>query len=340
MVRLLRRKLQDKPFHPTSSKSREVNAVIDYRSMCSMPSSGDPLDRYRVPPGEIKLETGKNHGENGLRRQNNTLLQGEWHKHGSGQEFDELRSPKIQAVRRPSIARVFDHLSECQDGRFSSPLRKNRYVWFFLWIYFFSMKGSSIVLVASCLIHTIFSSPFSLLDGGNAGDPLDDFLYSTPIGDITDDELASDSFNAGSVIEASLERYPTVWQDWSSPDLDVSLQPSDTYESDRFATSPGNPFPHHLRPLCSREKMISRWTVRTPAVWARNHCVANPPRHYWRTSWQAGQCLVVIWVYLLFLIQSSSFLKLSSLNSRPELSSTLDAYRVWHDIAFLVLLDI
>ena len=156
------------------------------------------------------------------------------------------------------------------------------------------MRGSSIAFVASCLIPTVFSFPSILLGGGNDGDPLDEFFFSNPIGDIAGDELVSNSLNAGSVIEAPVENYPPTWQDWSSPNLDVSLQPSDTYQSDRLATSPGNSLFHHLRPLCLREKMISRWTAQIPAVWARGHSVANPPRHFWGSFWQAEQYLVVI----------------------------------------------
>lgn len=101
------------------------------------------------------------------------------------------------------------------------------------------MRGSSIAFVVSCLVSTIHSFPFVLSDEGNDEDSLNSFLYSTPIDETMNDELASNSPTAGSGIELPLESYPTVLQDWSDPELDVSLQPSDTHTSDIIASSPG-----------------------------------------------------------------------------------------------------
>lgn len=84
----------------------------------------------------------------------------------------------------------------------------------------------------------INSTPFILSDQSNEEDPFHGSLSFTPIDQLTDDESALNSFAVGSIIESPFEGDPTMWQDYSDPELDVSLQPSDTYATDIVATSP------------------------------------------------------------------------------------------------------
>ena len=83
------------------------------------------------------------------------------------------------------------------------------------------------------------SSPLILSDEGNAEDPLNNSLYFTPTDQTADDESVLDSIATGSFIELPLESDPTIWQDDSSLELDISLQSSDVYATEIAAITSG-----------------------------------------------------------------------------------------------------
>lgn len=101
------------------------------------------------------------------------------------------------------------------------------------------MGGVFIVFVVNCLASMIYSTPFMLLDQDNEANSVDNSLYFSPVDQTTGDELVLNSIVGGSVIESPFEDEPTIWQDYSDPKLDTSLQLSGTYfATDIIATSP------------------------------------------------------------------------------------------------------
>lgn len=107
---------------------------------------------------------------------------------------------------------------------------------------FVSMRSSFIAFVVSCLAFLVYSIPFISSDQGNEEDFLNDSLYFAPIGQTTDDEFVSDVMTAESGKESLLESGPIMWQDYSNSELDVSLQPSETYTTDIIAIAPSKSF--------------------------------------------------------------------------------------------------